>query len=176
MSTVWNVRVLEVAGDRARLALTLAHPDAGRFPRSPQFALRLLFDEARGLDGNFEEVARGPLGDALTRAEVHDEGFMRTGAARFVAAVDVTDVAHAPFDETAAHRAVDDKVRAQGIAQGGPEWDEAWDAAWRAWWKDPANLPSAVYTIRVTDPRWLGHLAPSQTWRSAAYCYDGPFV
>lgn len=147
ISTLWNVRVLEVAGDRARLAVTLAHPDAGRFPRSPQFALRLLFETARGLDGSFDDVARGPLGDALTRAEVHDDDFMRTAAARFVASVDVTDVVHAPFDEAAAHHAF-----------------------------DPANLPSAVYTIRTTDPRWLCHLAPSQTWRSAAYCYDGPFL
>ena len=47
--------------------------------------------------------------------------------------------------------------------------DEAWMAAHAAEYVAGVRHDDGRYEIEMTDARWLAHLSPGQTWRSAAY-------
>lgn len=169
MSTLWNVKVVELGGPRVGLRVWLVHPDAGPFSQSAVFALRLLYDEAWEYNVQMERVARGPLGEEITPDNIEDARWMRANAGRFIADVALVEELRAPLDEQAIHRRIESALRERGLGPGDATWAQDKRAAWNVFWRDPDNLPEALYRITVTDPRWLAHLAPDQTWRSAAY-------
>jgi hypothetical protein len=45
------------------------------------------------------------------------------------------------------------------------------DDAFRAFWDDEAQLPRAEYTLTVTEPTWIEHLRPGDSWGSTATDY-----
>lgn len=170
MSALWHVQVLRLEDMEVDLRVCLIHPDAGAFLTEPQFALRLLYDEAWQDDEQFHSVAAGPLAEAISPEQIEDDDWLTDNAQDYIASVTLSDVQREPYDEDATQELIDEQVRAQGISQDNQsEWKRAWNSAWEAFWKDPSNLPVATYTIKVTDPRWISHLKLEQSWDSAAY-------
>lgn len=170
MSALWHVQVLRLEDTEVDLRVCLSHPDAGPFSTDRQFALRLLYDEARKYDKQFRSIAAGALAQAISPKEIEDDNWLTHNAKDYIVSVTVSDVQRVPFDEEATQRLIDQQVQAQGVLQANkPEWKRAWNSAWESFWKDSSNLPLATYTITVTDTRWLSHLTPGQSWDSAAY-------
>jgi hypothetical protein len=118
MATLWRVTVQALDGDETTLRLESMSPDSGPILTDPAFALRVLYEPAVRFGPTLQYEATGPLGEAITSDQIHDETWMDAHAREFVRAA-----------------AVDDDRLA----------------------------------VAVTDPRWLEHLAPDDTWRSAAY-------
>lgn len=169
MSNLWHIEVLDLVGCQVRLLVRSIHPDAAAFPTSKEFALRLIADRAFRFDESGAYVALGPLGEALAPNSYWNDEVMRQSADGFIASVHLSDVQNAPFDEESSRRQIEARLRARGLTPGDSAWQAAFDEAWNEFWQTPSNLPSAIYTIRVTDPRWIAHLAPAQQWDSAAY-------
>jgi hypothetical protein len=169
MSALWNVKVLETGKDWVTVEVRQAHPDAGPFPESPGFALRLLHEQAWELDASGAYKATSPLGKASDSKQVHDEGWIAANAGRFVAAIATEGAASEALDEDAAVRLVADQL-GMGDIDGLSEADRAkFDAAYEKLWRDPAKMPARRYRITVADPAFVSHLAPGATWASAAY-------
>jgi hypothetical protein len=85
VSTLWHARVVELAGERAVIELSVAHPDAGPFNEDPIFGLRLLAEPALDPDGDGDEAVRGPLGDEVRFGEAESTQWCMTNAPRFIA-------------------------------------------------------------------------------------------
>ncbi|MEU1352318.1 hypothetical protein ABZ410_00135 [Streptomyces cinnamoneus] len=154
MPDLWRVAVERVKQDpvpAVTLRVQAVHPDAGLFPRTKLFALRLLADSVPG----------GPVtADSLTEES----------AGGAVTSVEVSDVRNSPFDEAAALRGVERTLRDRGLDPGDRDtWDRAFGEEWAAFWDDPARVPSARYAIRLTSPKWLRNVRPSSGWDSTAY-------
>ncbi|GHC44436.1 hypothetical protein [Streptomyces cinnamoneus] len=154
MSDLWRVEVEQVE-DGPVPAVTLrvraVHPDAGGFPETKVFALRLLTGAVR--DRSLSEAA-------VTSEE----------AERAVDSVEVSDVRNCPFDEEAARRGVEGALRNRGLDPGHEDaWWQALGEEWAAFWNDPGRTPSARYAMRLADPQWLRGTRPGEGWDSAAY-------
>jgi len=169
MSALWNAEVLSKQRAAVDVRLRQVHPDSGAFEHGKVFALRLIYDEAYGYGPELARESRGPLGDALSLDQTLDAAYMKAHADRFVQRVEVFDVSGPPLDFDTAHAQVDREVSAMGIDREEPAWEATWETAWNEVWRDVTRLPAATYRIEVTDPRWLEHLAPGQTWESTAY-------
>jgi hypothetical protein len=168
MAALWNVEVLSLSGAIVELGVRVAHPDAGPFPRSPVFALRVLFEDSQALGDDFEDVPKGPLGE-LSGDDVRDEDWAAAHAGEFIAALEVTTQGPAQVDDGFARQRVTQILRSAGLHPEEPRWEEAFDAEWRRFWKDPAVLPYAVYRITATDAKCLAHLMVGARWGSAAW-------
>ena len=114
MGALWRVEILDRVGDRVRLALRMIHLDAGAFPLSKTFALRLLHE--RSIEG-LDDHSVGPLCDAVTSRQTDDDDWMEQESPRHIADVAVTDVRGAPFDEQAMRREVAEQTRKAGTFQ-----------------------------------------------------------
>ena len=128
-TTLWQVKVDSIEGPRLRGTIERMHEDAGPLPGDEVFALRVLYEQATGFDASFELGPLGPLGEAVSEDEIHDDDWMKAHAGEYVEAVEVASPA-------------------QGADEVGAVAD---------------------YAVSVTSPRWLEHLEPGQSWRSAAY-------
>lgn len=168
MSTLWHAQVLEVGGDTVKLSLRLVHPDAGPFPDEKPFVVRLLYEPSYELQDG-KHVALGPLGEAISENEIYGEDRMNQIAGNFVAEVRISDVTHEGFTAEGAQAGVEARLIAEGVTRDSSAWAEKLDERWRAFWADLENMPTAVYTLRMTDPKWIAHLAQGQRWRSAAF-------
>jgi len=168
-STLWKVEVFKLAGDTVRLAVTLLHPDAGPFQTEKAFAIRMLFEQATEMNDDFERVARGPLGTAIDVEQVHDDAYLAAHVGDFISKVEVSNVQNEGLDRDKARAAVDKALAAEGKKKSDPGYAELQEERLESFWADAKNLPTAVYTIQVTDGKWLQHLKPGQTWGSAAY-------
>jgi hypothetical protein len=169
MSALWKAEVLTKQPHAVEVRVRQIHPDSGPFERDKVFALRLIYDEAFDYGPGLARQIRGPLGEAISLEQTFDAAHMAANVDRFIRTVEVRDVSGPPLDLDAARAQVDREVASAGVAPGGPAWGAAWERAWGELWRDAARLPSAIYRIEVTDPRWLDHLAPGQAWESAAY-------
>ena len=169
MSALWHAEVLAKQPDAVELRVRQIHPDSGGFEAGKGFALRLIYDETFGYGPGGAREIRGPLGEAISLEQTFDAAYLAAHVDRFVREVELRDVSGPPLDLDAARAQVDREVASAGFVRGGSGWDAAWDKAWGALWRDAARLPTAIYRIEVTDPRWLEHLAPGQAWESAAY-------
>ena len=169
MSALWSARVITKDNRRLVVELRAIHPDSGAFLTPKRFALRLLYDEAYGYGPGSVREARGPLGEAIALEQTFDDAFLDANADRFVERVTV-DVRTPPLDVEALRARLDREVGDLGIRrEDRAAWSAAWDQRWDAFWDEPANLPVAMYTIDVTDPRWIAHLEVGSSWDSAAY-------
>jgi hypothetical protein len=169
MSALWNINVLETGKDWAILEVRQAHPDAGPFPESRGFALRLLHEQAWELDSSGAYKATSPLGKACDSKQVLDESWIAANAGRLIAAIATEGPAREALDEDAAVRLVADQLGMGGIDQLSEAERARFDAAYDKLWKDPAKMPARRYRITVADPAFVSHLAPGATWASAAY-------
>ena len=71
---------------------------------------------------------------------------------------------------------IENQMISEGLKQSTPEWDIVWADRWNARWHEDENVPTAKYRIYVTDPKWIEHLSPGQTFDTAAYSDAGPWV
>jgi hypothetical protein len=169
MSALWSARVLAKDNRRIVIELRAIHPDSGEFQDGKRFALRILYDEAYGYGSDLAIKSRGPLGEAITLDQTFDDKFLDDSVDSFVERV-VVDVQKPRLDVEKLRDRLDREVAARGIRlEDGEQWKDAWNELWDAFWDEPANLPVATYTIDVTDPQWIAHLAVGSAWESAAY-------
>lgn len=170
MSDLWRVQVVDVRDKEIRLRVEAIHPDAGPFPYSKVFALRLLADTVSRTRLGGESNDASPLGAEIGPRRYGDDAFMRQNADRFIVSVSLSDVENSPFDENALKERINAQLREKGLkTEDGEAWQKAFDEAWNNFWRSPSELPSATYTIQVTDARWLSHLSKGAEWNTAAY-------
>lgn len=168
MPALWKIEVLAKGADWVQVEVRQAHPDAGEFPTSRAFALRLLHEQAWKLDRDFKYKATGPLGEACTDKQVLDEGWLAANAAKLIAEIAPEATATPAIDEATAERQVADQLGVALDALSDAD-RERLDAAYEAFWRDTSKLPARRYRIQVTDPAYLAHLAPGARWNSAAF-------
>lgn len=169
MPGLWQARVIDLAGDTARIEVRQAHPDAGAFPDSHAFALRLLHEQAWSFDDSFSYRGDAPLGENVDNKQVYDEAWLAANVHRFIAGV-TSEGDAGTIDERAAVRATADRL---GLSTDLDELSDderaRFDEAYEAFWQDPTAMPARTYRITVTEPRFLAHLKPGTTWSSAAF-------
>jgi len=170
MSSLWQVQAVDVNDNEIQLRVQAIHPDAGMFPTSKDFALRLLADKAFRFDTKGTYIVAAPLGAEIGPKGYWDEKFIQQNVNRFIASVSISDIENAPFNENAVRQSINGQLQDKGIDSQN---DEAWQAAnkdaWKEFWRTPSNLPSATYTIHVTDTRWITHLTKGVQWDTSAY-------
>lgn len=173
MSDMWSVEVVNRGERWVDLCVRQRHPDAGAMPEDKQFALSLLLNEAYGYDDKWQRRATSPLGEQFPIDRYWDAEVVAQRQDEFIESVRIYRQVNAPFNEKAAHAAVDRKVLEKGIERDGDDWEDEWTSEWNAWWAADDGPPIATYRIVVTDPRWLAHLTLGQSFDSAAYCLSG---
>jgi hypothetical protein len=170
MARLWMVHVVELSGDRVELDVRQAHPDAGAFPDSPTFALRVLHEPAWELDANFQERALGALGAACTSKQVLDDDWVTANVGRFIAKVEPQPPSAPALDDDAALRQLAAHLKLPAALDQLSEVDRGrLDDAYGEFWKDASQLPVRRYRITVTDPALLSHLTANARWPSAAF-------
>jgi len=169
MSALWNIEVLDKAGDAVTVQVRQAHPDAGPFPDTLGFALRLLHEQAWELDAGGGYRPTSPLGEACDAKQVLDDKWITGNARRFIAELATEGPATEALDEDTAIRQVADGLGVGEIDELSDADRERFDHAYEQLWKDPAKLPARRYRITVTDPAFVSHVAKGATWASAAY-------
>lgn len=176
MSSLWSVSVINKGKDWIDLKVVLDHPDAGSFAEDPVFALCLLTQEAYGFDDKYNYVANSPLAEQIPHDKSYQPYDVAPRVAEFIRKVVVYETRNCPFDEFEAHRKTDEQVLAMGINKDDEAWENVWQDKWRAYWGNPDSLPNGFYRIWVTGPEWIQHLSIGQTFDSAAYSEDGPWI
>lgn len=104
------------------------------------------YGEAVPSEEALERGQRAPLASALAGQDMHDLDWCVKNADRFVFCVGVTD--HINYTDP-------------------DDGDSVYNRE---------NPPQATYTITVTDPAWLEHLAPGMWWPSYGFADDIPYV
>ena len=169
MAGLWNIEVLDKAGDWVTVEVRQAHPDVGTFPESRAFALRLLHEQAWQLDSGFNYQALAPLGQACDARQVLDEAWMDANVDRFIAEIVAEDPTATPLDEATATRLVADQLGLGALDRLTDEEREPFDDAYHELWQDWSRLPARRYRIKVTDPAFLSHIVADDQWSSAAF-------
>jgi len=169
MAALWNVQILDKGPAWLTVEVRQAHPDAGEFPASRAFALRLLHEQAWELDASFHYRATSPLGQACDSKQVLDEDWVSANVDRFIAGITAQDTSTTTLDEAAAERLVADRLGLGDLGQLTDDEKRRLDDAYNQLWKDPSRLPARRYRFEVTDPAFLAHLAPGARWGSAAF-------
>ena len=169
MGALWNIEVLDKGPDWVTIEVRQAHPDAGAFPESRAFALRLLHEQAWKLDSGFNYQAVAPLGAACDSRQVLDEAWLDANVDRFIAEIAAEGATATALDEATAARLVADQLGLGDLDQLADDEREAFDDAYHALWNDPSRLPARRYRITVTDPAFLSHVSPGARWSSAAF-------
>jgi hypothetical protein len=169
MAALWQATILGLSGTELGVSLRLAHPDAGEFPNSVAFALRLIHEPAWEYDGQFQYRALGALGEAVTEQNVYDDDWLAGHAGDFIAEVKIESISGDPFDEASVVEDIHQGLRDQGLQQNTLDWDWGFRNAWANHWKNPPVPRVAMYRISATSAKWLNHLVAGQTWNSAAF-------
>jgi hypothetical protein len=168
-TTLWRVEVFMLAGDTVRLAVKMADADEGPFKPAKELVLRMLYEPSVELNDECEMVALGPIGSALDDGKVFSETYLPKHAHEFIASVEVSNIVNGDLTPKSVRAKVESALLAEGHTRGESEWDELVEERSRAFWADPRNTPTAVYTIRVTDEKWIAHLKVGQKWGSGAF-------
>lgn len=176
MSTMWDVSVIGKGRKWIDLEVVLSHPDAGNFPEDPVFALALLTSEAYAFGDNYDRIPASPLGEQIPFDDSYLCDTLRPLADQFVEKVLVYEAHNVPFEEDEAHEKVNEKVRALGFNEDSDEWDGEWEDEWRAFWESKDNLPWAKYRIWVKDENWIAHMQVNDSFDTASYSEDGPWI
>ena len=175
MSTdLYGIRVLEKDGDTLLLQVFITYSDIETLPGSASFFLMALRGPARDAD---------PLAVELKalRAAGLDPDLM--DAERFIAEASlleevypgVTDFSEAdapsppPPRPVLDHRGRKPRHRDRDAA---PLWLHHHGQERNGGlggWAHEDRLPRGLYFVRVTDPRWIAHLVPGQSWGTTAY-------
>jgi hypothetical protein len=142
MPRLFHVKVIDVAGTRAVLALRIISAEQPAFYTGKSFALMLLYDPI--VDGSVEGA---PLGGAL----------------RFDDAMDA-DWLYEHLDDYIEYAVLDD-VKNQPVTVD----LEAMSAKQRRTFYQSKRAPSARFEIVATQPAWLAHLREGMAWDSAAF-------
>jgi hypothetical protein len=169
MAGLWHIEILEKAGDWVTVEVRQVHPDAGAFPESRAFALRLLHEQAWQLASGFNYQALAPLGLACNAHQVLDEAWLDANVDRFIAEVVAEPATAPPLDEAAATRLVLDQLGLGALDRLTDEEREQFDDAYHELWQDWSRLPARRYRIKVTDPVFLSHIVSGARWSSAAF-------
>jgi hypothetical protein len=110
------------------------------FPADPSFFLRILRDEA-----DSESTGRGsPLAAEITLDQSLDEKWIDANTARFIEGVERVSFREHRFD-------------------GEPP-----NFIYKSF-ADEDRLTQGDFDVTVSDPRWLKHLFPGQTWQTTCY-------
>lgn len=170
MATLWKAKVLALEENQVRLQIRQVHPDAGPFASTRQFALRLLHEQALGFNEDFQNVALGPLGDAISEDQVYDEDWMGGEAKNYVPEVSLIESSGPALSEPEVMNMLLKKIFPhQDPKFLSPADLQKVEKAYSEFWSQEDQLPWATYLIRVSDPRWIAHLKKGQSWNSAAY-------
>jgi hypothetical protein len=176
MSSMWNVKVLNKGSKWIDLYVEFAHPDAGDFPENNTFALQLLTQAAYGFDDNYNYIAESPLGEAIPHEQSYQPFDLEPRVSEFVEKTVIYEARNLPWDESAAHEKMDELCKAEGLSPEDNNWEDRWHDHWRDFWADPNNLPWAKYRVWVTDDQWIEHLKVGQSFDTAAYAEQGPWI
>ncbi|RKT88445.1 WD domain-containing protein, G-beta repeat-containing protein [Saccharopolyspora antimicrobica] len=148
----YEARVLDLAPDRwwVTLRVFVIDYDAERrwhaeLPDDTGFFLSLLWE---GADGG------GPLGGAVAWQEFADDGWLALNARWFVHEVERLAVRNHPLSDEDWEHISSCQEQTGELDGSGPDED---------------RLVQADYKVRVTDPRWLEHLAPGLSWKGGYY-------
>ncbi|MEU4846726.1 WD40 repeat domain-containing protein [Streptomyces gilvosporeus] len=163
MSTdMYGVRVLKVDPDRlrARIQVLVVYYDTEsrtHIPlpgEEPGVFLHFLWESAAGYLSDDDE-RKGPLGRVLSIDDILNYAWVDTHARRFISEVRRTETLNDP--------------------PTGQQWEELHDFSYErgGTWQDEHLLIQGEYEIRVTDRKWLEHLAKGQAWGSAAFPLNG---
>lgn len=171
MPALWSITVIERERDQVTVEVRQAHPDAGAFPESRAFALRLLHDQAWKLDPHFKYQAISPLGESCDSRQVLDEAWVDANVDRFIDEIVVEDATATTttLDEATATRRIAAQLGLGDLDELSDDERARFDDAYEELWKDSSRLPARLYRIKVTDPVFLSHLAPGARWSSAAF-------
>jgi hypothetical protein len=167
-TTLWHVEVFKIAGDTVRLAVRVNNADSGPFETNNRFVLRILFDQATE-SRNYKIVPVGPLGEVIDEDKIFDDEWLDEHASEFIKSVEVSNVVNGDVSRASSQAKIEAALIADGKKKDEAGWKELVGERMKAFWAEPKNLPSAVYTIHVTDEKWLAHLKPGQKWGSAAF-------
>jgi hypothetical protein len=88
-TTLWIVAIDSLTGAELRARVERAHGDAGAFAQDPAFALRTIYEPARAIDSSGRLAAIGPLGEAVSEADIYDDEWLRSNAADYISHVSV---------------------------------------------------------------------------------------
>ena len=86
-TTLWNVEIASLTGPEVNAHVERAHEDAGPFPQDRVFALRMLYEQVRGIDAGGQLSPTGPLGEAVSEDDIYDDEWLRTHAADYISGV-----------------------------------------------------------------------------------------
>ena len=169
MAGLWNIEVLDKASDRVTLEVRQAHPDAGAFPESRAFALRLLHEQAWKLASGSRDPALAPLAQACDSQQVLDEAWLDANVDRFIDEIVAEDPTATPLDEATAARLVADQLGLGALDRLTDEERAPFDDAYHELWQDRSRMPARRYRIKVTDPAFLSHIVSGARWSSVAF-------
>ncbi|MET8335525.1 WD40 repeat domain-containing protein [Streptosporangium canum] len=149
MTDLYDIRVLALDVSRRYVQLRAivvyydTDPPYADPPDDPSFFFRLLTDTAR--QGT-------PLGDLITREEIHDEDWADANTRWFVERVERVATRNHPFTDEDHERMCELSGRTR---KGGLH-------------REDLHM-SADYDVVVTDPRWIEHLQLGDYWSTASY-------
>ena len=169
MSALWQVAILETHDTHLRLQLRFSHPDAGDFPNTPSFALRLLHEQAWEFDSNLQYKGICPLGESITQDNIYDDDWLAEHTDQFITSVQIEQVKGESYDEKAVIASINQVLDDTGMSRGSSEREREFNELWGGFWKTSAVLPVATYKITVSDPKWISHMTKGKKWNSAAF-------
>lgn len=140
------VRVLEKRGAHLKLELTIIRSGQEEFYCAKNVGLQLIYN----IDSRRHEakLLASALGTQVTPERIVDRPWLLANAPRFIEDIQIDEKTSFPDD-----------VYLDELSE-----DELEDL-----WKDRSKLPKAIYSIRVTDPRWIEHLRTGQRWDAGVY-------
>lgn len=148
MTSLCALRVLALAPERreARLRVFVLIYDAGYhdpLPDDPSFFLRALHDNAEG----------HPLGERITIDQILDEDWVDAETWRFIESAELRASRNDPLTPQAWAELPRSFPRNQG----------------EGCFADEDHMVQGDFDVRVTDARWLAHLALGESWETASY-------
>ena len=142
----FSIKVVSKKGTHLELELTITRAGQEEFYCARNFALQLIYNinshkHAQGLKTS-------PLGKKVCPENLSDKHWLMTNQKKFIKEVRIISTKNYPLEEDT----------------------EQWaDEKFKAFWSDKSKLPKAIYSIEVTDEKWIEHIRPGQRWEAAAY-------
>ncbi|MBN2531375.1 MAG: hypothetical protein JXB88_00715 [Spirochaetales bacterium] len=146
MSSLFRVRVLNVAECSAELRLFIIHPDQEKFYTSHTFALGILYDSLYSENKNIKKESA--LAKAVSMSDILDEEFMKQKSNKYIKNVNIKDENNYPVNIN---------------------FDEMNDEEFDNYWDNEEGLPQATLVVTVTDPKCICNLEPGMEWETSAY-------
>lgn len=176
MKPQWKVYVESIKESIVELSVIQIDPEAGNFPVSKLFALRLIYETATKYnEESSAHVPTSPLGHAITFSHTLNDHHLYDEAPKFITEIIVDDLFNSPFISEELADSINHLLVKRGYIEDEPGWDEAFQEEWDRFWETEKLLPQAHYTIQLSDSKWLKHLKEGQSFQTNAFCLKGPF-